>query len=188
MQIACYLLNNVPFKLVPKFPDELWTGRKITLNHILVWSCPARVLDKELGKLDSCLEVCMFVGYPREINGGYFYNPKENKVLISTNATFLEDSYIHEFKSQSKVVLEDMSNSIVASVIPAVESVPINEEKPIEQKNPKELRHSGRIIRRPNRFMSSGEALKAKAVGHEDDPCTYSETVGDVGANIWKRL
>ena len=64
-----------------------------------------------------------------ETKGGYFYNPKENKVFVSMNVTFLEDSYVQDFKSRSKVMLEDMSNNIVASEVPNVESDPINEER-----------------------------------------------------------
>ena len=71
----------------------------------------------------------MFVGYPKKTKWGYFYNPKENKVFVSTNVTFLMDSYVQEFKFRSKVMLEDMSNNIVASEVPNVESDPINEER-----------------------------------------------------------
>ena len=95
---ACYLLINFPSKSVPKTPHELWTGKRTTVNHIRIWGCPAYVLDKESTKLDSRSEVCMFVGYPRETKGGYFYNPKENKVFVSMNVTFLEDSYVQDFK------------------------------------------------------------------------------------------
>ena len=50
---ACYLLNNVLSKSVPKTPHELWTGKRTTLNHIHIWGCSAHVLDKKLAKLDS---------------------------------------------------------------------------------------------------------------------------------------
>ena len=180
---ACYLLNNVPSKSVPKTPHELWTGKRTTLNHIRIWSCLAHVLNKESTKLDSRSEVCMFVGYPRETKGGYFYNPKENKVFVSTNVTFLEDSYVQDFKSRSKVMLEDMSNGIVSSEVPNVEIDPINEERQTQQ-IPREFRRSGRIIRQPNRFMSGGEALEAEAIEHEDDPYTYNEAMRDVDASL----
>ncbi|KAL5567144.1 hypothetical protein UlMin_030308 [Ulmus minor] len=146
--------------------------------------CHAHVLDKKSTKLDSRSEVCMFVGYPRETKGGYFYNPKENKVFVSTNVTFLEDSYVQDFKSRSKVMLEDMSNSIVASEVPNVESDPINEERQTDQQIPREFRRSGRIIRQPDMFMSGGEALEADAIGHEDDPYTYNEAMGDIDATL----
>ena len=67
---ACYLLNNVPSKSVPKTPHELWTGKRTTLNHIRMWGYPAYVLDKESTKLDSRSKVCFFVGYQRETKVG----------------------------------------------------------------------------------------------------------------------
>ena len=82
-------------------------------------------------------------------------------------------------------MLEDMSNSIVASEVPNVESDLINEERQTDQQIPKEFRRSGRIIRQPDRFMSGGEALEAEAIGHEDDPYTYNEAMRDVD-NLWK--
>ena len=81
-------------------------------------------------------------------------------------------------------MLEDMSNSIVASEVPNVENDPVNEERQTDQQIPKEFRRSGRIIWQPNRFMSGGEALKAKAIGHDDDPYTYTEAKGVVDANL----
>ncbi|KAL5573866.1 hypothetical protein UlMin_023463 [Ulmus minor] len=144
----------------------------------------AHVLDKESAKLDSRSEVCMFVGYPRETKGGYFYSPKENKVFVSTNVTFLEESYVQDFKSRTKIMLEDMYNNIVASEVPNVDSYPVNEERKIEQQILRELRRSGRIIRQPDRFISSGEALEAEAIRHEDDPYTYNEAMGDVDASL----
>ena len=159
-------------------------GKRTNLNHIRIWGCPAHVLDKESTKLDSRSKVCMFVGYLKETIWSYFYNPKENKVFVSMNVTFLEDSYVQDFKSRSKVMLEDMSNNIVASEIPNVESDPINEERQTDQQISREFRRSRRIIQQPDRFMFSGEALEADTIKHDDDPYTYNEVVGDVDANL----
>ena len=58
-------------------------------------------------------KLCLFVCYPRETRGGFFYNSQENKVFVSTNAIFLEDNYIRDHKPCSKVVLEELlSNEI----------------------------------------------------------------------------
>ena len=40
----------------------------------------------KVDKLESCTELCLFVGYPKKTKGGYFYSPKDNKVFVSTNA------------------------------------------------------------------------------------------------------
>ena len=60
------------------------------------------------GKLDSKIEICLFIGYPKGTRGGIFYNPSEKKLFESTHATFLEHEYINDFKLRSKVLLEDV--------------------------------------------------------------------------------
>ena len=44
----------------------------------------------ESNKLGAKYERCLFVGYPKETSGYYFYNPSEQKVFVSKHATFLE--------------------------------------------------------------------------------------------------
>jgi transposase InsO family protein len=41
LKIAIHILNRIPSKSVSKTPYELWTGRKLTLNNLHVWGCPA---------------------------------------------------------------------------------------------------------------------------------------------------
>ena len=52
----------------------------------------------------------MFIGYPKGMRGGIFYNPKEKKVIVSTHATFLEEDYMSNFKPRRKVVLEELDS------------------------------------------------------------------------------
>ena len=182
IQTACYLLNNVPSKSVPKTPYELWTSRKPNLNHIRIWGCPAHVLDKEAKKLESRSEVCLFVGYPKGTKGGLFYNPKENKVFVSTHATFLEESYMEDFKPRSKVVLEEMTSGLD---VPKVTENPV--EKSLKNQQPGELRRSGRIIREPERYMFNGEVCEAESIEHVDDPATYKEAMEDVDSSLWQK-
>ena len=103
-----YILNVVPSKFVPKTPLELWNGRKASLRHFRIWGCPVHVLKNRSGKLEPRSQVCLFVGYPKETRGGFFYNPQENKVFVSTNATFLEEDYMSNHKPRSKIVLKEL--------------------------------------------------------------------------------
>ncbi|WP_227649430.1 hypothetical protein, partial [Klebsiella pneumoniae] len=75
--------------------------------------------------MEARSEVCVFVGYPKGTKGGYFYNPKENKVVVSTNATFLEESYMNDFKPRSKVVLEELRGDPFTPEVPN-ETIPIS--------------------------------------------------------------
>ncbi|KAK6131211.1 hypothetical protein DH2020_035041 [Rehmannia glutinosa] len=117
IQTAIYLLNMVPSKSVPKTPLELWNGRKPNLRHIRIWGCPAHVLKGKMEKMESRSEVCIFIGYPKGTRGYYFYSPQDKKVFVSTNATFLEDRYIEECESKSKVLLEEMRENLPSSSI-----------------------------------------------------------------------
>ena len=48
------------------------------------------------------------MGYPRGTKGYLFYDPKEQRVLVSTNARFFEKDYMLENKPRSKVVLDEL--------------------------------------------------------------------------------
>ncbi|PKI70652.1 hypothetical protein CRG98_008885 [Punica granatum] len=91
LETVTYILNLVPSKSVPKTPGELWTSRKANVKHIHIWDCSAYVLYSKADKLDLKAEICYFIGYPKEMRGGYFYHLKEQKVLVSINARYLED-------------------------------------------------------------------------------------------------
>ena len=66
------------------------------------------MLKRDPSKLEARSEVCIFVGYPRWTKGYLFYNPKEQRVLVRTNARFLEQNYMLDNKPRSKVVLDEL--------------------------------------------------------------------------------
>ncbi|KAK1570844.1 hypothetical protein Q3G72_007904 [Acer saccharum] len=108
LQTAIYILNDVPSKSVPKTPHELWTGRKPSLQHLRIFGCPAHVLKGKTEKMESRSETCIFVGYPKETKGYYFYSPSDLKVFVSTNAKFLENDYMNDFVPRSRIVLNEI--------------------------------------------------------------------------------
>ena len=74
------------------------------------------MLKGKTGKLELRTEVCMVVGYPKGTRGGLFYSPSNEKVWVSTNATFLKDDYLTNFKPRSKFVLGELrSDHIIKS-------------------------------------------------------------------------
>ena len=110
LQTAVYILNVVPYKSIQHTPLELWSGRKPSLRHIRIWGCTTHVLKGKTGKLEPRTKVCLFVGYPKGTRGGLFYSPQDKKVFVSTNATFLENDYMANFKPRSRVVLEELQS------------------------------------------------------------------------------
>ena len=51
------------------------------------------VPDQKRKKLEEQSTTCIFVGYPNNSKGYKFYNPESNKMFISRDAKFLENSF-----------------------------------------------------------------------------------------------
>ena len=60
----------------------------------------------------------MFVGYPKGTKGYLFYDPKEQRVLVSTNARFLEEDYMIDNKPKLKIVLDELRVESNTSPVP----------------------------------------------------------------------
>ncbi|RVW99042.1 Retrovirus-related Pol polyprotein from transposon TNT 1-94 [Vitis vinifera] len=120
IETAAYILNLVPSKSVPKTPTELWTGRKPSLKHVRMWGCPAHVLKGKTDKLETKTELCFFIGYPRETKDGLFYSPKDKKIIVSTNAHYLEEDYIRNHIPKSQLALNELrGDTIPARIFPS---------------------------------------------------------------------
>ena len=55
----------------------MWYNKKPVLAHIKIWGCPAYVKRIESDNFGAKSDKCLFVGYPNEIRGYYFYNLAE---------------------------------------------------------------------------------------------------------------
>ncbi|RVW37486.1 Retrovirus-related Pol polyprotein from transposon TNT 1-94 [Vitis vinifera] len=120
IETAAYILNLVPSKSVPKTPTELWTGRKPSLKHVRMWGCPAHVLKGKTEKLETKTKLCFFIGYPRGTKGGLFYSPKDKKIIVSTNAHYLEEDYIRNHIPKSQLALNELrGDTIPARIFPS---------------------------------------------------------------------
>ena len=102
------------------------------------------MLKGNTDKLEPRTEVYIFVGYPRGTKGGLFYNSQDRKVIVSTNARFLEEDYIMNHKPKSKIVLEELRGERPTQTFPS----PIaQEEAPKDGELGVPLpRRSGRIV------------------------------------------
>ena len=121
LETAAFILNRVPSKAVEKTPYEIWTGKTPSLSFLKIWGCQAYVKRLISDKLAPKSDKCLFVGYPKETKGYYFYNAYENKVFVARNGVFLEREFISKGTSGSTVQLEEIQepqNSIVPSMEP----------------------------------------------------------------------
>ena len=108
--INVYLLNRVPSKSVEATQYEIWYGKKPILSYLRIWGYPAYVKRIESDKLRARSDKCLFVGYPKETRGYYFYNPMEQKVFVSRHATFLEKEFLQTESSESKIEFKEVQD------------------------------------------------------------------------------
>ncbi|GJZ73920.1 retrotransposon protein, putative, ty1-copia subclass [Tanacetum coccineum] len=91
-------------------PYEIWHRKAPKLSYLRVWGCEALVKQETHDKLDSKSIKCIFVSYPKETIGYYFYYPLKNKIFVSRNAEFFENSFMVQEASKGHKLLE-MSGS-----------------------------------------------------------------------------
>ncbi|GJR66384.1 retrotransposon protein, putative, ty1-copia subclass [Tanacetum coccineum] len=82
LESATRILNMVPTKKVDKTPYELWYGKVPNLSYLKVWGCEALVKRDTPDKLEQRSVKCIFIGYPKETMGYYFYFPPEQNCLL----------------------------------------------------------------------------------------------------------
>ena len=75
-----------------------------------------QISDKLAPKSDKYL----FIGYPKETKGYYFYNASENKVFVAWNSVFLEREFISKRTSGSTMQVEEIQDP-QTSIVPSME-------------------------------------------------------------------
>ncbi|GJW42392.1 retrotransposon protein, putative, ty1-copia subclass [Tanacetum coccineum] len=101
---AARILNMVPTKKFNKTPYKMWHGKVLNLSYLKVWGCEALIKRKTPNKLESRSIKFIFVGYPKETMGYYFYYPLENKIFVARYVEFFETRLIKQEASGSTTV------------------------------------------------------------------------------------
>ncbi|GJV20839.1 putative reverse transcriptase domain-containing protein [Tanacetum coccineum] len=94
------ILNMVPTKKVYKTPYELWYGKVPNLTYLKAWGCEVLVKRDTPDKLQKITGKCIFVGYPNETMGYYFYFPLENKIVVVRYVEFFKKNLISQEVSE----------------------------------------------------------------------------------------
>ncbi|GKD37621.1 hypothetical protein Tco_1257828 [Tanacetum coccineum] len=120
---ATRILNMVPTKKVDMTPYELWYGKVPNLSYLKVWGCEALVKRDTPDKLQQRSIKCIFIGYPKEMMGYYFYFPPKNKIVVARYVEFFEKNLITQEVSGRAIDLEKIqdeytSPSEITSKIP----------------------------------------------------------------------
>nr|GEY62670.1 hypothetical protein [Tanacetum cinerariifolium] len=106
LEYVVRILNMVPTKKVERTSYEIWHEKPPKLSYLRVWGCKALVKRDTLDKLDPRSVKYIFVGYPKETIGCYFYYPLENKIFVARNAEFFENNLMVQEASGSHGPLE----------------------------------------------------------------------------------
>ena len=184
LETAAYLLNRIPSKSVPKTPYEMWTGRIPKLSYIKIWGCEAYVRRLIADKLDPKSEKCLFVGYPKETKGYYFYHPYENKVFVARGGTFLEEEFISTRMDGNEIGLEEIREPQTNVVPMNVDPVSSIVEDP-ELSTQGAIRRSGRIRQEPIRYgfiVANDDEVEII----DDEPTYYREAMESEDSKKWQ--
>ncbi|GJT50512.1 retrotransposon protein, putative, ty1-copia subclass [Tanacetum coccineum] len=93
---------------VDKTAYELWYGNFLNLSYLKVWGCKALVKRDTPDKLKQRSVKCIFIGYPKEMMGYYFYFPPKNKIVVARYAEFFKKCLISQEISGRAVDLEEI--------------------------------------------------------------------------------
>ena len=142
------------------------------------------MLKEKSDKLEARTEVCMFLGYSKETKSNLFYNHKDNKVFVSTNAKFLEDDYVNNFNPRSKFVLAELDEPVIEQPIDETRDDVVVLDTPqytTHEMSSTQVPHcSGRIVRPLIRFIGLEETYEAISEKVEIDPYTYEMAMNHI--------
>nr|GEW35205.1 hypothetical protein [Tanacetum cinerariifolium] len=181
-QSATHILNMVPTKKVDKTPYELWYGKVLNLSYLKVWGCEALVKWDTPDKLQQRSVKCIFIRYPKEMMGYYFYFPPENKIVVARYPEFFKKNLITQEVSGRAIDLEeiqdeDTSPSEITSEIP----IEVEGFEP-PQKEVILIRRSKRIHLAPNRLCLNIE-VEEHSPGDLNEPASYKAVMLDSESN-----
>nr|GEX88376.1 hypothetical protein [Tanacetum cinerariifolium] len=139
-------------------------------------------------KLQQRSVMCIFIGYPKDTMGYYFYFPPENKIVVTRYAEFFEKNLITQKVSGRAIDLEEIQDedtlpSEITSDIPM-------EVKGFEppQKKVISIHRSKRIHRAPNRLCLNVE-MEEHSLGDLNEPASYkaaNEAAFILGIKIYR--
>ncbi|GJS51205.1 retrovirus-related pol polyprotein from transposon TNT 1-94 [Tanacetum coccineum] len=184
LESAARILNMFPTKKVDKTPYELWFGKVSNLSYLKVRGCEALVKRDTPNKLQQRSVKCIFIGYPKETMGYYFYFSPKNKIVVARYAEFFEKNLLSQEVSEragelEEIQDEDSSPSEITSEIPMeVEDF----EPPQEEEAP--VHRSERPHRAPNRLCLNVE-VEEHSLGDLNEPANYKATMLDPESNKW---
>ena len=130
-----------------------------------------------MDKLGPRSDRCLFVGYPKESKGYYFYLAEEQKLFVSLRAIFLEKEFLGEGTVATKIELSEVQQVEEPTHLrDNIEPAMIRSHLEPTQEP---LRRSGRVPSRPDRYydflVRDGDPIELDE--NNEDPITYMDAM-----------
>ncbi|GJT05617.1 retrotransposon protein, putative, ty1-copia subclass [Tanacetum coccineum] len=185
LESAARILNMVPTKKVNKTPYEMWHGKVPNLSYLKVWGCEALVKRDTPNKLESRSIKCIFVGYPKETMGYYFYYPLENKIFVARYAEFFETNLIKQEASGSTVDFDEIqSEDAQPSENTSLHQHEVEPDTVEPQTDVILVRRSARITQAPERYGFYID-VEEHELGYHGEPPNYQAALSDPESEKW---
>ena len=149
-----------------------------------IWGCEVYVKRQASDKLAAKYDKCLFMGYPKEIKGYYFYIPSENKVFVAHNGVFLEREFVSKRVSGSKTSLEEVQEPQIV-IEPSMEILQDSQPVVESTSSAQGPRRSSRFHHELNRYGFSVTNDKALELVDKDAPTTYHEAMMSPDSEKW---
>ena len=148
-----------------------------------IWGCEAYVKRQVSNKLEPKSDKCLFVGYPKETKGYYFYNPIVNKVFVAQNGVFVEREFISKGTNGSKVQLEEVREpqDNIKLPVDTHSQQTIVDTLPIAQNSSRSIR----IRHEPERYEFLVTDNHDVLLVDQNEPNTYQEVMLDPDSEKW---
>ena len=195
---AAYLINRGPsVPLNFGIPEEVWSGKEVTLSHLRIFGCTAYVHISDHGrdKLDAKSKKCYFIGYGGDAFGYRLWDEANKKIIRSRDVVFDESvmykdrnassgSTTEDAESSEFMEVEDLPDVIVGEANFEQVHEPVTEQvaeiEPVAPIQP--LRRSTRTPKPNQKYVSSLYYLLLTDSG---EPESYAEAKQVHDANKW---
>ncbi|WZZ37770.1 hypothetical protein YC2023_034029 [Brassica napus] len=199
IKTAVDVINLTPsVPLEGDVPEEVWSGKKVSYNHLKVFGCRAfvHIPRDERAKLDSKTKECIYLGSPRDDFGYRLWDPVNRKIIRSRDVVFFEDQTIEDINKSKKPKLRVVKNEDSHKpqdheqvIGDDSEGDPImdpngdegEEEVQLEPEEEHEPRRSGRERRQSVRYYRD----EYVNITDEGEPQSYKEAIGDTHRDEW---
>ncbi|GKE40140.1 retrotransposon protein, putative, ty1-copia subclass, partial [Tanacetum coccineum] len=159
LEFATRIFNMVSTKKVDKTPYEIWYGKVPILSYLKVWRCQALMKHDTPNTLQQRSIKCIFVGYPKETMGYYFYYQLENKIFVAReDAKPSENTSLHQHEVEHDTI--EPQTDVIA------------------------IRRSARIPQAPERYGFYIDAKEHELRDHREPP-NYQAALSDPESEKW---